>query len=111
MYDAGLTLIACNDDFYFGAPCGTYVSKLENVAFVAGNTYYIVVDGYGAASGTYVLDVAPAAGPCVLDCPAGGVARGRAPARQRLRRQLQRWLQHAPGYPFQMPRVLTATAT
>ena len=57
VYNAALALIACNDDFYFGAPCGVYVSKLENVNFNAGTTYYIVVDGYGAASGSYVLTV------------------------------------------------------
>ena len=57
VYDAGLNLVACNDDFYFGAPCVTYSSKLENVAFNAGGTYYIIVDGYGNASGAYVLDI------------------------------------------------------
>jgi hypothetical protein len=75
VYDAGLNLIACNDDFYFGAPCGTYVSKLENVPFVAGTTYYIIIDGYGSASGAYVLSIA-AFVPCVISCPAGGVAEG-----------------------------------
>jgi hypothetical protein len=75
VYDAGLNLIACNDDFYFDATCGTYVSKLENVAFVNGTTYYIIVDGYGAASGAYVIDIA-AFVPCLITCPAGGVAEG-----------------------------------
>ncbi len=57
VYDAGLNLIACNDDFYYGGPCGVYVSKLENVAMTAGMTYYIVIDGYGNASGSYELSV------------------------------------------------------
>ena len=79
VYDAGMALIACNDDFYFGAPCGTYVSKVENVPFNAGGTYYIVVDGYGSASGDYVLAVIAASGPCVLDCPIDGVPEGEPP--------------------------------
>jgi hypothetical protein len=31
VYDENLNLIGCNDDFYFGAPCFTYSSKLENI--------------------------------------------------------------------------------
>ncbi len=70
--------MACNDDYYFGAPCGLYVSKLENVAFLAGTTYYIVIDGYGPDSGTYVLDITDYV-PCFLDCPAAGYAEGEPP--------------------------------
>jgi hypothetical protein len=43
---------ACNDD-----ECPGYVSELIGMTFVAGNTYYIVVDGYGGGSGAYVIDV------------------------------------------------------
>jgi hypothetical protein len=75
VYDADLNLVACNDDFYFGAPCGVYVSKLENVPFVAGTTYYIIVDGYGAASGAYVIDFSWFV-PCIVACPAGGYPEG-----------------------------------
>ncbi len=57
VYDANLNLIACNDDYYTGPPCGQYVSKLENVAMAGGMTYYIVIDGYGNASGPYTLSV------------------------------------------------------
>jgi hypothetical protein len=78
VYDAGLNLIACNDDFYFDATCGVYASKLENVPFVNGTTYYIIVDGYGAASGAYVMDIAPFV-PCVIPCPAGGYPEGEPP--------------------------------
>jgi hypothetical protein len=78
VYDAGLNLVACNDDFYFGAPCGTYVSKLENVPLSAGMTYYIIIDGYGAASGTFVLSIA-AFVPCVVSCPPGGFTEGEPP--------------------------------
>ena len=96
VYDAGLNLIACNDDFYFGAPCGAYVSKLENVPFVAGTTYYIIIDGYGAASGAYVLDDRRLRA-LRRRLPGRRRRRGRAPAGQRLRRQLQRRLQHVPA--------------
>jgi len=69
-------LIACNDDFYFAAPCYVYASAVLNVTVVPGNTYYIVVDGYGSASGTYQIDVTactPPPPPPPLDCPPNGV--------------------------------------
>jgi hypothetical protein len=62
---------ACNDD-----ACSTpsypsaYVSELNNVSMTAGTMYYIVVDGYGGASGSYTLDVTEVV-PCVVDCPTG----------------------------------------
>jgi hypothetical protein len=67
VYDSGLALVACNDDFYSGAPCGTYVSKLENVLFNAGETYYIVIDGYGGDFGDYILAISGFE-PCVINC-------------------------------------------
>ncbi len=81
VYQEGVTTpIACNDDFYFAAPCYTYSSFLGDVPMTTGNTYYIVVDGYGGASGNYVLDVTgePYV-PCILECPAGGVVEGEPP--------------------------------
>lgn len=66
-------LIACNDDFYFAAPCYTYSSFVGNVVVTPGNTYYIVVDGYGSASGNYQIDITactPPPPPPPLDCPA-----------------------------------------
>jgi len=52
------TAIACNDDFYAsGDPCGSYVSALFDISLTPGNTYYIVVDGYGTNSGDYDIDV------------------------------------------------------
>jgi hypothetical protein len=69
VYDDGLNLIACNDDFYFDAPCGVYVSRLENVQLNAGTTYYIIVDGYGTAYGDYVLEVVPFMLPCYEPYP------------------------------------------
>ena len=62
------TVVACNDD----AGCGFtgYQSELEGVNLTAGSTYYIVVDGYGGATGDYVIDVVENV-PCVVDCPVG----------------------------------------
>jgi hypothetical protein len=79
VYDAALNEIACNDDFYFGDPCGIYVSRLESVALNAGAIYYIVVDGYGAASGAYALAVLDWCCFCPVDCPAGGQPEGEPP--------------------------------
>jgi hypothetical protein len=75
IYDAALNLIACNDDFNV-APCYVYSSKLESVTFNAGNTYYIIIDGYGGASGAYVLAITPPPPPCVVECPAGSGLEG-----------------------------------
>lgn len=68
------TLIACNDD----AGCGTngWRSLIECLTLSPGNTYYIVVDGYGPSDcGTYFLNVTECT-PCVVDCPPGGLAEG-----------------------------------
>jgi hypothetical protein len=56
------TPIACNDDY-----C-SWQSQLSNVPFTAGNTYYVVVDGYGTSCGTYNLTVEEWE-PCVVECP------------------------------------------
>jgi len=78
VYDAALTQVACNDDFYFDDVCGVYVSKLENVALNAGEQYYIVIDGYGGNFGNYVLEVIGYE-PCVVECPDGGFDEGEPP--------------------------------
>ena len=57
VYDEGLNLIACNDDFYFDDVCGVYVSRLEYVSLIGGSTYYIVIDGYGGDFGDYELEI------------------------------------------------------
>lgn len=69
-------LIACNDD----AGCGYsgWQSLVENIALVGGNTYYIVIDGYGGASGEYVMAVEEFQ-PCVLTCPGGALLEGEPP--------------------------------
>ena len=67
--------IACNDDW-----CGstTYMSYLENVQLTAGLTYYIVIDGFGAADfGTYYLDITEYEQViCDIECPAGSIPEG-----------------------------------
>jgi hypothetical protein len=61
--------IACNDDYPGCGPNG-YRSWLM-VEFTEGNTYYIVVDGYTGACGTYELYVEDYL-PCAL-CEPGGL--------------------------------------
>jgi hypothetical protein len=46
---------------------------------VAGNTYYIVVDGYSSASGAYVLSLLCGCDGCVVTCPATGIPEGEPP--------------------------------
>ena len=75
VYDAGLALVACNDDYYFGDPCGVYTSRVENVPVTAGMTYYIVVDGYGGDAGTYEL-VVEEFEQCYVYCPTDAVLEG-----------------------------------
>jgi hypothetical protein len=59
---------ACNDD----ADCAlSYRSKLEELDLFAGNTYYIVIDGYGGASGDYTLDMFEYEAPDPFECPPG----------------------------------------
>ena len=50
---------ACSDDTYPPGvdDCTAWTSYIEGVAMSAGNTYYLVVDGYGYSEGDYVLDV------------------------------------------------------
>jgi len=77
IYAGGVgNLVACNDD----AGCGYsgWQSKVSNIALSAGVTYYIVVDGYGSACGTYDMQVTEYAA-CVVNCPAGGVNENEPP--------------------------------
>lgn len=48
-------VICCNDD----AGCGTsgYESLMENIFLYAGNTYYLVVDGFGGGCGEFTIEV------------------------------------------------------
>jgi hypothetical protein len=94
VYDASLNEIACNDDF-----CGLQ-SQLDGVAVAPGGIYYIVVDGYNAASGSYVISV-EADVPCLLDCPAGGVAEGEPPLQDEYVDNWNGGCNTDPGFPFQ----------
>ncbi len=99
IYDASLHLVACDDDFYFNEPCGVYVSKLEHVTLGV-EVYYIVVDGYGNAAGTYNLVVENFV-ECVLACPNGGVPEGEPPL---VPNYVDNWnggCHTNPGHPFQ----------
>ena len=50
---------ACSDDTYPPGvdDCTAWTSYIEGVAMTAGNTYYVVIDGYAASEGDYVLDI------------------------------------------------------
>ncbi len=66
----GPTLVACNDD-----NCGLQ-SEIANVSLAAGQTYYIVVDGYGGDCGDYELTINECPPPCQFACPAGSIPEG-----------------------------------
>jgi len=63
------TPFACNDDTCVSALGQSYVSELTGLTFAGGNTYYIVVDGYGGNSGNYEIDITGDGGGPVLDPP------------------------------------------
>jgi hypothetical protein len=56
VFDTAMNVVGCNDDFWYAAPCYVYSSYLE-VFLTGGETYYIVVDGYGYSCGNYNLDM------------------------------------------------------
>ncbi len=62
--------LACNDDGCPGSPPASYRSSLAGVALTGGTTYFIVIDGYDAASfGTYDLTITgTAVGPINDNC-------------------------------------------
>ncbi len=73
IFNAAGTLVGVNDD---GASCANFSSVIAPCSLPAG-TYYLVVDGYGTASGTYNLTVTftefvdpgdPCSDPEVLSC-------------------------------------------
>ena len=75
---------ACNDDAaeYPFEDCTIWTSHIEGVSMSAGNTYYIVVDGYAGSNGDYVLDIEaydPLAGfQILMDGAPAGIADGDA---------------------------------
>jgi hypothetical protein len=78
VYDGNLDLVACNDDYYAGPPCGQYVSLIEMLTLYAGTTYYIVVDGYGSAAGNYQLAIGNYE-ECLLSCAGDDALEGEPP--------------------------------
>lgn len=63
-------LVACNDDAYYDETCGHNTSLIPDLAITEGETYTIVVDGYGGACGDYILNISEAGVPevCTLVC-------------------------------------------
>jgi hypothetical protein len=68
VYDEDLSLVACNDDYYYDDMCGVYVSALMSLPLDADELYYIIIDGYGGDCGQYTLQIAETS-ICVLECP------------------------------------------
>jgi hypothetical protein len=75
VFDQDLQLMACNDDFYTGPPCGQFVSFIPEVLLNGGETYYIIIDGYGGDCGEYTLEVNELL-ICGVECPPEGVPEG-----------------------------------
>ena len=78
VYDSQQNLMACNDDYYYGDPCGSYVSRIDMAEFFQGETYYIVIDGYGGDHGEYILSIDEYAC-CHVYCPTGFWDEGEPP--------------------------------
>ena len=57
IFDSAGNLIDCNDDFYSDKSCGHYVSLIPMAPLNGGETYFIVIDGYGGDAGDYTLEV------------------------------------------------------
>jgi hypothetical protein len=62
--------LACNDD-NGDCPGPAYRSWITQMPVAAGNTYYVVVDGYGSDFGDYLFTMQEVEGPqpCTVDCP------------------------------------------
>ncbi|MCK4548455.1 MAG: hypothetical protein KAW17_13555 [Candidatus Eisenbacteria sp.] len=77
VYDAAGMAVACNDDACDGPNYSSpYLSCIQCLQLAGGQTYYIVVDGYGGDCGEYILDVSecvPPDPPCDLVCPEGAI--------------------------------------
>jgi hypothetical protein len=78
IYADDFHLVACNDDYYFGEPCGDYRSRIDGAILEANRVYFLVVDGYGTEHGEYNLSIAVRE-QCDLACPAGGLPEGEPP--------------------------------
>ncbi len=110
VYDAAMNVIACNDDFYFGPPCGTYVSKLESGApqrrhdlllhrrwlRERGRRIYLEFWGWGCD--------------CPVVCPDEGQPEGEPPLADNYIDNHNGGCNTAPGYPFRSHHRQTPTA-
>jgi len=65
--------IGCSDDDYPFCGDDGFRSRLWALDFLAGNTYYIIIDGCVTEMGVYTLDIFY---PYDGDCPPGGTAEG-----------------------------------
>lgn len=75
VYDSAMTAVACSDDYYFGNECGSFNAAIWRIPAMAGETYYIVIDGYDNSCGTYELTVGEYSH-CRLTAPAGAILEG-----------------------------------
>jgi hypothetical protein len=75
VYDASQGLIVCNDD-----ACG-WQSAIYGVPLIGGETYYIVIDGYGGDCGAYDFTLQRRED-CTLECPAGALVESEPPCEE-----------------------------
>ena len=68
--NSGSTLVTCSDDV-----CGLQ-SEISNVTLFAGNTYFIVIDGFAGACGNYRLSITNTQTSCSVSCPPSATAEG-----------------------------------
>jgi hypothetical protein len=73
IYDVNHVNLDCNDDF-----CGLQ-SEIDDFQVHAGQTYYIVVDGFSTSCGSYQITLTNASQPCVVECPPGAEIEGEPP--------------------------------
>jgi hypothetical protein len=57
VYDSNFALVACNDDACTAPNYSSFASRLDNVPLTGGETYCIVMDGYGSDCGAYTISV------------------------------------------------------
>ncbi len=74
---------ACNDDACYTPSGQGMVSRIRQLPLLADHTYYIVVDGFGAAAGNYELELTES--PTLPDCDGGLVMRSQPP-------ELENWV-------------------
>jgi hypothetical protein len=102
VYDSAGNVIDCNDDYYApDDPCGDYVSYLRNLELIGGQTYYIVIDGYGGDCGSYVFLMEASANACLVECQDSDVLEGEPPMVPNYVDMYNGGCNSPPDYPFQ----------